>query len=76
MIANVGEQKRMKVRVSVSIDSDILEELQELAKRRGISLSALFQRMAILYLHEERRERERERDWGREGGSEDKREGD
>ena len=53
MIAKLEEsRKTMKEQVSISMDSDILRELREVAKRRGISLSALFQRMAILYLYE------------------------
>ena len=55
----------MKERISISLDTDLIEKMREIAKRKGISLSALFQRMVILYIEKEEREWEKERE--REG---------
>ncbi len=61
------EHKKMKEKVSISLDSDVLTELQEIAKQRDISLSALFQRIALFYLYEIERRGERKQDQEPEG---------
>ena len=55
----------MKERISISLDTDLIEKMREIAKRKRISLSALFQRMVILYIEKEEREWEKGRE--REG---------